>query len=46
MVSSIQDQSILKSVQNGLQILSLFSREKSTWGTMEIARELSSPKVQ
>jgi len=44
MVSSIQDQSILKSVQNGLQILSLFSREKSTWGTMEIARELKLPK--
>ncbi|MBD8591620.1 IclR family transcriptional regulator [Peribacillus simplex] len=44
MVSSIQEQSLLKSAQNGLRILRLFSREKSIWGTTEIARELELPK--
>lgn len=44
MVSSIQNQTLLKSAQNGLRILRLFSREKSFWRITEIARELELPK--
>jgi DNA-binding IclR family transcriptional regulator len=39
-----QEQSLLQSVQNGLQILRLFNKEHSIWGTTEIARELDLPK--
>lgn len=44
MVSFIQEPSLLQSVQNGLRILRLFTREKTIWGTTEMARELELPK--
>jgi DNA-binding IclR family transcriptional regulator len=44
MLSSIQEQSVLKTVQNGLRIISLFNREKTIWGTTEIAKKLNLPK--
>jgi DNA-binding IclR family transcriptional regulator len=44
MAFSIQEPALLQSVQHGLRILQLFKREKSIWGTTEIARELGLPK--
>jgi DNA-binding IclR family transcriptional regulator len=44
MVSSVQESSLLQSVQNGLRILRLFKSEKTIWGTTEIAKELAIPK--
>jgi len=44
MTTSIDNKSILQSVQNGLQILKLFSKEKPILGITEISRELDLPK--
>ena len=40
MTTSIENKTILQSVQNGLQILKLFSKEKPIWGITDISREL------
>jgi IclR family KDG regulon transcriptional repressor len=44
MTTSIENKSILQSVQNGIQILKLFSKEKPVWGITDISRELGLPK--
>ncbi|WP_223882034.1 IclR family transcriptional regulator [Niallia endozanthoxylica] len=44
MTMSIENKSILQSVQNGLQILKLFSKENSILGITDISRELELPK--
>ncbi|WP_338450008.1 IclR family transcriptional regulator [Niallia oryzisoli] len=44
MTSTIENKSILQSVQNGLQILKLFSKENLILGITEISRELELPK--
>lgn len=44
MTSSGQNKSILQSVQNGLLILKLFSKNKPIWGITEISKELQLPK--
>jgi IclR family KDG regulon transcriptional repressor len=44
MTTTIQNKSILQSVQNGILILKLFSKEKPLWGITEISRELQLPK--
>lgn len=44
MAFSIKEPVLLRSAQNGLRILQLYKREKSIWGTTEIARELGLPK--
>lgn len=44
MTTSIQNKTVLQSVQNGLLILKLFSKEKPIWGITEISRELQLPK--
>jgi DNA-binding IclR family transcriptional regulator len=41
---SIENKSVLSSVQNGLLILKLFSKEKPIWGVTEISRTLQLPK--
>lgn len=44
MMFSFQDQSLLQSVQHGLQVLKLFTEEKPIWGITDISRELHIPK--
>lgn len=44
MKTSNDNKTILQSVQNGLRILKLFSKEKLVWGITEISRELGLPK--
>lgn len=44
MTTSNKSKKILQSVQNGLKILKLFSKEKPIWGITEISRELDIPK--
>ena len=45
MAPSIQNNSVLQSVQNGLLILKLFSKDKPIWGITEISKELKLPKT-
>ena len=45
MAPSIQNNSVLQSVQNGLLILKLFSKDKPIWGITEISKELQLPKT-
>jgi DNA-binding IclR family transcriptional regulator len=44
MSSTNQERSVLQSVHNGLRIIKLFTKEKTTWGIREAARELNLPK--
>lgn len=44
MNTSNQNKSVLQSVQNGLLLLRLFSKEKPIWGITEISKELRLPK--
>lgn len=44
MSSTKQERSVLQSVHNGLRIIKLFTKEKTTWGIREAARELNLPK--
>ena len=40
----MKNNSILSSVQNGLSIIKIFTKEKPIWGVTEVARKLNLPK--